>query len=156
MNTKILSLYRKFRLHSPVMLVGRDAELCLSYARTLARFSELEDAGLVRMRSEPEADNYFDVYGTPDSEKERKAIEATLERMGCWYVCAEALNPESGEWELADGVGMCVYDDPESPFENCYVPEMMSAAVELAERFAREPAERAHWEARDTITTEGL
>lgn len=45
-------LYRLFRLHPPFMLVGDNARQALNAARTLDRWKDLENAGLVRIHSE--------------------------------------------------------------------------------------------------------
>lgn len=110
---------------------GRTA-CALSSARTLAEWREAESAGLVRVRVEPEQDSYFDVYGKPDTDKERAMIEAALERDGCWYVISEVNNGDEStgdNWEIADSIGMCVYNHPEDPFENCYVIDLMRSAL---------------------------
>ena len=130
MTSEIQTLYKRFRQHSPFMLVGRNAELALESAKTLAVFRALEDQGLVRIEAHPEEESYFDVFGEPDSERERKDLESTLERLGCWYVVSEFLSPESEQWEHADSIGMCVYNDPTSPFENCYVIQLMREAID--------------------------
>ena len=133
------------------MLVGRCAEMCLRDARTIAQFRDMEWQGLVRINSTPEQENYFDVYGRDDNEGDQKRMEETVRRLGCVCVLTE-YKDESGEWQLADSIGMCVYENPESPFENCYVSQLMESAIKQAEAVQREPAERAEWEARDTVT----
>lgn len=117
---------------------GWRAHEALYAARAIADFESLgEDA--VRLRAEPEDENYFDVYGEPEGytdihgrhvspEQERKNIERSIERDGCWYVFSEWFDGD--EWQQADGVGMCAgYNDPLSPFENWYIPDLMRAAV---------------------------
>ena len=116
------------------MLVGRDAEMSLRSARIIARFKDLESRGVVRISSEEEQESYFSVYGEPDTEKERNSILDTIERLGCVYVLTEWFDGE--EWNHADSIGMCIYEDPESPFENCYVADLMSSAIEQID---------AHW-----------
>jgi hypothetical protein len=130
LNTEVKNLYAKFRKDSPTLWTGRNAELALSQAKTLSVFRTLEDQGLVRITAEPEEESYFDVYGKPDNERERQSIVEALERDGCWYVQTEYFSPESEEWEHADSIGMCVYDDPTSPFENCYVIDLMREAID--------------------------
>lgn len=128
-----LDYYKKFRLHSPFMLVGRNAEMALRSAKTLLRFEELEAEGKVRMKAEDEYENYFDVYGEPETENERKEIIHQIETYGCVYVCSEINNHceccDNDEWEVADSIGMCIYKNPLSPFENCYVIDLMAAAI---------------------------
>jgi hypothetical protein len=131
------------------MLYGENAQQALAAAKTLIRFRELEDEGLVRIKAEPEEESYFGVYGKPDgytdingkrvtAEEERKRICELIDRDGCWWVVTEykantCENHTHDAWEHADSVGMCIYDDPTSPFENCYVIGMMDAAIEKAE-----------------------
>lgn len=110
---------------------GRTA-CALRSARILAEFRAAESAGLVRIVPQAHDENYFDVYGEPDSEKERLQIEASLERMGCWLVSAEVnegSESEGDDWISADSIGMCVYEDPCDPFENCYVIDLMASAL---------------------------
>lgn len=109
------------------------AACALGYARTLEQWREAESAGLVRLKMCPENESYFDVYGKPDSEKEKLQILAALDRCGCWYVVSEVNTGDeaSGDnWEHADSIGMCVYDNPLDPFENCYIPDLMAKALE--------------------------
>ena len=133
MNAILKKEYQEMRRHKPFMLVGRDAECSLSSARTVLAFRELESKGLVRIRSEYEQEDYFSVYGEPDTEKEKQSIIDAIDRMGCvgviaevWRGCAEC---GRGEWEWVDSVGMCIYDNPLSPYENCYVIGMMESAI---------------------------
>lgn len=128
MNTKTLALYRKFREHSPFMLVGHNARLALQSAKTLVAFQEAESAGLVRLVADPEQESYFDVYGEPDDKKQREAIEQSIEDNGCVYVQSEFYDGE--DWVHVDGVGMCIYNNPLSSFENCYVIDLMRAALD--------------------------
>ena len=103
------------------------AACAFAHAKILETWREYETAGLVRLRTVPEEENYFDVYGKPDTEKERLLIESDLEQNGCWFIIAEVNN--DGKWEAVDSVGMCVYADPIDPFENCYVTDLMAAAI---------------------------
>ena len=131
MQTEIVNTYKQFRQHAPFMLAGRNAELALSAAKTLITFRELEDQGLVRIEALPEEESYFSAFGEPDSEKERQRLIEILERDGYWYVVTEFFSPESEDWESADSIGMCAgYSDPTSPFENCYVIDMMQSAID--------------------------
>ena len=150
MKTELLKLYAQCRAHKPFMLVGQDAACSLNSARTILRFRELEKEGLVRLRSEPEMENYFDVYGDPegytnaqghyvDAEKARTEIEDQIESMGCDWVVAEYLD-ENGDWEHADSIGMCIYNDPLSPFENCYVVGLMDSAITDCAIVTRNPS----------------
>lgn len=133
-NLRTLAIYRKLR-SSPVSCpVGRDAEMALSDARTIAAFRDAEAAGLVRISCEDEQENYFDVYGKRDTAADQKRMEETLRRLGCYYVQTEWFDGEG--WQHADGIGMCVYERPDSPFENCYVSGLMRAALDAVDAHA--------------------
>lgn len=120
---------------------GYPASQALRVAKTLERWDDLEAAGLVRLRAEPEYENYFDVYGEPEGytdihgryhspEQERQEIVDQIERDGCWCIFADYRASEDDEWEWADSIGMNVgYPDPLSPFENWYVPDLMQSAI---------------------------
>lgn len=36
---------------------------------------------------------------------------------------------DCGTWRLSDSIGMCIYSDPTSPYENDYVPDLMRSAI---------------------------
>lgn len=116
---------------------GRTA-CALSRAKTLAKFRDLESRRLVRITAEPEEDNYFDVYGEPDSKRERDEIIRQIELHGCWWIVAEWFNGD--EWEYADSIGMCVYDRPLDPFCNDYVSDLMSSAIDAWEAHVEDMA----------------
>jgi hypothetical protein len=103
-------------------------------ARIIERWEEAESAGLVRLTAEPEQDSYFDVFGQPDTEKEKRAIIASIERNGNYCIMSEVNvgSEASGDkWEVIDSIGQCAgYNDPLSPFENYYVPDLMEAALD--------------------------
>ncbi len=130
--------YRKARKLKPFMRYGQDAVSSLDAARTILRFRELEDAGAVRIRSEHQSENYFDIFGEPDTDKERKEIIDSIDRNGLHWVtsevCSRCEECEDEQWEHADSVGMCIYSDPCDPYENSYVVDLMKAAIEQAER----------------------
>lgn len=139
MTKQLLNVYRKFREHSPSMLVGRNAELALRNAKILLKFQELESEGKVQIYSEEENENYFDVFGEPDTEQQRKRIVDSLETYGCYWVASKVREKcdccGNDEWDTVDSIGMCVgYKDAESPFENPYVIDLMAAAVEHFEK----------------------
>lgn len=125
--------WQKFMEHGAYAIPPGRAACAMRQARILAHWREAEAACLVRLRCEPEQESYFDVFGKPDTEKERKQMEATLERLGCWYIVAEVNDgseAEGDDWRIVDAIGMCVYDNPLDPFENCYVPDLMKAALD--------------------------
>lgn len=118
---------------------GRSA-CALSHAKLLGEWHKAESAGLVRLRSEEEQESYFDGFGEPEAytdahgrrvsaEQARKELCELIDAKGCWCVISEYWDGE--EWQQADSIGMCTgYDDPESPFENCYVPDLMRSALD--------------------------
>lgn len=68
-------------------------------------------------------------YGKEIYEREKDSIE----RWGCWFLVAEVNTGDQAvgdNWKHADSIGMCVYLDPLDPFQNCYVIDLMSAALE--------------------------
>jgi len=98
----------------------------------ISEFRSLESQGLVRLRALPETESYFDVYGEPDSARERQEIIDQIENSGCWFVVSEFYT--DGQWHHADSVGMCVgYSNPLDPSENYYVEGLMDSAVRAAE-----------------------
>lgn len=131
-----MKYYQQFRK------AGHDAKSALQNAKIYEQWLILEDE-TVRLRALPEEESYFDVYGKPDgyvnqfgrrvsAEQERKEICETIERDGCWCVFSEYFDGE--KWQYADSVGMCTgYNNPISPFQNWYVPDLMQAAIEAAE-----------------------
>lgn len=135
MNTKT---YQQFRKSGYTALESlRNSKIC-------AVFADLESRGLVRLRAIPEEESYFDVYGEPDgyvdihgrrvsAEQERKELCETIERDGCWIIVSEWRESEDDLWNVADSVGMCVYSWPLCPLENCYVPDLMQAAIDYVE-----------------------
>ena len=108
-----------------------DAAACLENAKTVVAFEQAENAGLVRLMAHEEMENYFDVFGTPDSAREGKEIERILDVYGCWVVESDVFNPETKRFEHADSIGMCTgYDNPLDPMENWYVPDLMRSALD--------------------------
>src|SRR5262249_10266646 len=104
------------------------AKQSLRAARILDKWYEAESAGIVRLQALLEQENYFDVYGKPDSEREYKAMCEALDRNGCYCVVSQYF--DGREWQWADSVGMCVYDRPLDPFCNDYVIDLMQSALD--------------------------
>lgn len=128
----LIAMYAKCRKHKPLMLVGSDAACSLDAARTILAFREMENAGLVRMRAEPETENYFDVFGDEMDKKEKKRMEEIIDLLGCWQTVSEFFDGE--EWQFADACGMHTgYKNPLDPIENCYVVQEMQAALDALE-----------------------
>ncbi len=129
MNAQLIKLYAQFRHNMPFVLVGSNAKLALDSAKTLLAFREAESKGLVRMLAEPEDESYFQVYGYPDTKKEREEMERIIERDGCWRSASEWFDGDS--WNHADSCGMHTgYSDPLDPFENGYIIQEMQAALD--------------------------
>lgn len=132
--TQLRKDFQRFLHNGPIIATGNQAAFALRAAKTLRGWRELESAGKVRLIQEPEQENYFDVYGEPDTEQEKEAIVEALDRNGCYWIATEYQQTcscgETEQWEQADSVGMCVYDDPTDPFENCYVIQLMESAIE--------------------------
>ncbi len=140
MRIYLRNLYKQFRK------CGMDAHRALDAARTYKQFQRLETEGLVRLRAEPEDDNYFDVYGEPDgytdihgrrvsAEQAKQDIIDSIERDGCWYCVSEWFDGQ--EWQHADSIGMCSgYNNALSPFDNWYIPDLMQGAIDAVENNA--------------------
>ena len=130
MEKQLLSYYRRFRS------IGQKSQTALHSAKTLKEFKSLEFEGKARLRMEPEEENYFSVYGEPDTVEQRKEQEDILDRLGCWWVTSESSCPSCGSWEHTDSIGMCAgYSNPLDPFENEYVIDLMAAAVAASKEF---------------------
>lgn len=134
MNAKIKTLYREFRD------AGYNPSDALSCARTVAEFSDLERKGFVTVDVEYEDENYWDVYGEPEgyvniygrhvsADEERAEIEHLIDVWGLTYVMARYRTDPDEEWQDADSVGMCLYERPGDPLQNCYVPDLMRSAI---------------------------
>ena len=142
MDTLLKNTYSKFKANKPFMLEGRDSEMSLRAAKTLLKWEELENRGLVRIKAEDEEESYFDVFGREDDKEQQKATEDLIERWGCVYVSTEYFDGSS--WQLADSIGMCVYENPTSPFENCYVIDLMNECIEQLEKHWQDDASGEH------------
>jgi hypothetical protein len=130
---------------------GFNASQSLRAAKTLARWKDYENIGLVKMEAIEEEENYFDVYGEPEgytdvhgkrhsAEDERKEIERQLNLHGCWIVRAMYRDSFDDAWQSADSVGMCAgYKNPLSPFENAYVTDLMQSAIDAVQNSAIAP-----------------
>ncbi len=137
--THIVSLYLKFREHSPFMLVGENAALALRAARTLSRWEDLESKGFVKLETTPDEDCQKD-WDCPSHCTKDHPCDAcrAYERDGAWETISYYRTDPEGEWEVADSCGGHVgYRDPSSPFENCYVIDEMNAAIDAYTDMAR-------------------
>ena len=135
--------YRLFRK------AGYSAHDALRNARIYDQFTDLENDERVRISAEIEDENYFHVYGEPDgytqsdgrrisASQARIEIEKLIARNGLWCViayykqqpCEKCQAVEA--WQIADSVGMVIEVDPTNPFTNCYVIDLMQAAINAA------------------------
>jgi len=122
MTVQINRTYRRFRN------AGFSPVESLRNAKVVTEFESRED---VRIRWHANQENYFDVYGEPDTKEDRDEICRLIDLWGCVCVYSE-YQDEDGYWQQADSVGMCIYANPASPLENCYVPDLMKAALEAS------------------------
>ena len=121
--------YKKFRAAGMGGIVGEDAKNCLHAARILMQWEDGEDDEKVRLRICPEGENYFSVYGEENiSKKEDDNIRKQIDLWGCVSIISE-YRDENDRWHIADSIGMCIYKNPASPFENCYIIDLMESAL---------------------------
>lgn len=110
------------------------------------RFSDFapgDDLGRVRIIAEPDEDYDWEDL---DNSVPRSVYERCA-RDGAWGTVAQVWN--GSEWEDVDSVwGNVGYDDPLDPVENCYVVDLMSAALDRrAEILASIESEILAWSA---------
>lgn len=109
-------------------IVGEDALSSLRIARTIHTFNRL-DEDYVRVVAVP--DESPDLSHLDDlPEGKRKAEVERLNRDGVWVVVSEFRTDTDSDWQQADCIGGCDYSNPTSPYENCYVPDLMSNAID--------------------------
>lgn len=132
----IRHLYRKFRQHSPFMLVGHNAQQALRAAKIFNRWMELLAKGLVRIWTELDSDadaDFYDTWGHLSERTREKLKQAYYD--DCWVVIVECRLSEDFKWQMVDSIGGCSgYIDPTSPYENPYVIDLMESAVKLYEQ----------------------
>jgi len=156
MKKETLRLYRRFRE------TGYRADESIRGAKIVAKFDELEMDGLVRLQTQAERENYFDVYGKPggyvdgygrrvSAKQEYEELAAEIDRHGCYHVYSEFF--DGTEWQFVDSLGMRVCNDPTSPFENCCVSDLMQAAIVSLQAFweAEQPGEYDFAELEESI-----
>jgi len=136
LDPKLREYFRRFLEDGAYSTPPGRAACALDNARTLLRWEALEADGLVRLRALPE-DEYFDIFGQPKGHVKihfrRVSAEGTpseiveqLEDGPCWVV-AEYFYGQ--QWHLADSIGVCIFDNPLSPFENYGVPGLARSAI---------------------------
>lgn len=115
MKRYLAGVYRSIRA------MGYPANDAIQFARIELRWDELggvvnedsDDDACLRLRFEPEHESYEDVYGKFDSEKEKRIINAMIDRDGMWWCVAEARATPDDPWEQADSLGMIIGINPE-------------------------------------------
>lgn len=123
MKLSTLRLYRKFRSNPPFMLVGYNAIQALEAAKLIEAWNRLESVGLVRLQAEADEDYQWNEYDPKESEKYGDD--------GAWGSVGEYRTSPDGEWETGDSVwGHVGYNDVLSPYENCYILDIMRQTVE--------------------------
>ncbi len=123
MEKQILKMYKALRQ------AGHPAKYAINDAKTIIQFRELEEQGKVKIEAEEEQENYFSIYGEPDSKRERRFISDFIEQYGNWCIITSYQDAQ-GEMQHADSLGNCIYKKPLCPTENDYLPQMMKAAIE--------------------------
>lgn len=108
--------------------MGYQALLAWRKARVLVKWEEMEDAGIVRLKKEEERESYWDVYGKPESEKDKRETNKLIERFGCWYVYGEYKCQCCGSWNHGDSIGMVMDPDPLS-VNNPYLIDVMHETI---------------------------
>lgn len=142
MNASETRKYVMFRMR------GYDPATAKRNAVVLERFEWLSYQGKVRMYATPQEEDYIvATYGKsgPDGyigkngkrvskKAAREELEEIISRLGVWWVTSQIWNEKTQSWEVVEGIGFCCgYDNPLSPFENCYVPDLMRTAIIEAE-----------------------
>lgn len=92
-----------------------------------AQWDKAEASGLVRLRFEPEHENYFDVYGEPEDAEERVELCRVIDTFGLWWCVAEFLSQDDGVWQSAGSIGMLFGNDLDD--SNPYITELKAAAL---------------------------
>jgi hypothetical protein len=138
---------------------GYNASQALRVAKIIAAWQEAEAKGLVRLQTQEEQENYFDVYGEPEgytdihgrrvsAEKEREEMCASLERDGAWIVYGQWF--DGSNWQDGDSVGMNTgYSDPTDWRKNWYVPDIMDATLDALNAHSEE----RQWAAEASLQT---
>ena len=128
MNLKLRRHFKRFLDCGAYCTPPGRAACAIDNARTLIEWEKAESAGLVRLVAEPERDSMADVFGDEIAKREAQSVE----RWGCWVVFSEvnAGSQSTGDqWQMCDSIGMCVYQNPLDPFQNCYVIDLMASAL---------------------------
>ena len=139
MNTFVKSHYRRFRAAGIGGIVGQDAVACLHAARTLDRWNDLENDGLVQLEAIPDDSyNYHDFDGADKCSKEHPCSECRAIERGdgpCFVQGGYRLDSDDRDgWVDVDSIsGNVGYNNVLSPFENSYVIDIMYATLKAFE-----------------------
>ena len=118
-----------YRIYKTFRQAGYQAHHAIHAAKTQREWESHGDN--VRLRAEPEEENYFDAYGREClSKKDDAQIEQSIENFGLWRVVAEYRCHTCGQWEHGDSIGMIIADDPLNPLENCYIPDLQGNTLD--------------------------
>lgn len=152
MNRQLQRLYRRVRKAGVACIVGENAAISLNIARTILQFEALESAGLVEitLRDDPDPDlSYVDTWEHM-SERSREEYKERTYHMGIYGVIGRYRPDPDHDWHVADSIWGCVgYENAASPFENCYVPDIMAQTITalrtaLKDRFCDKCGHRVH------------
>jgi hypothetical protein len=138
-------------LYKEARAAGYPARHALDVSRTVAEWRRAEDAGVVRLRLEPDyrpdmVDELVEGYQTRNGhdigeDAARKACAEDLDRLGVWGTVGEYAAPvcphcgAGGDWEQADSCwGHAGYRNPDDWRENWYVPDIMAETLDAARK----------------------
>ena len=120
---------KKVFLHEFMDKAGMTLEQAQAACQTMKQFEKLKEDNKVCLHMEPEQENYFSVYGEPDTVEEKNAIIHEIDTYGLWYIVSEVRCKCCSKWDVADSVGMCIFNDPLDPVENPYIIDLMNSAI---------------------------
>jgi len=105
-------------------------------AKVAERFAQLEDAGLVRLRTDVDLDpaTVLDFDGTP---RERQAVAKRADAVGVWGLVAEARCPHCESWHVVDSCWGFVGEDY---LDSGYDSDLMRAAIDAVDDGTRRAA----------------
>lgn len=133
MNEELKKKYVEFRQK------GWWAREALMSARTMIKVEPFLDRELVRLRIEPEFENYWDVYGKDgETEKNIRYINDLIERNGLWWACTEARLTKKHPWHHGGSVGMLIGIGDDLSF---YEPSLWQEALDVLDRLFQEDAD---------------
>ena len=149
MRQDIRIMYRRVRHNGGAGIVGQDATGSLRIARTIVQFDALESAGLVRIECRPDDSPDLSYIDTWEHMSERELKERLWDQGIVGAIGQYRVDEHSG-WQTADSIWGCAgYENPPSPFENCYVPDIMRQTIDalthaLRGRFCQHCGHRTH------------